>query len=67
MIQLFTTENMSQTYHQSEKLFREMDVWGSDKEGNVYVLLQNTSDKDAQIVLERLRKNGIIAKKKSIK
>ena len=67
MIQLFTTENMSQTYHQSEKLFREMDVWGSDEEGNVYVLLQNTSDKDAQIVLERLRKNGIIAKKKSIK
>lgn len=53
--------SMTDTYHQAEKIFREMDIWGSDEEGNLYVLLGNTSMQDARIVLDRLEKNGIRA------
>jgi len=56
------TRDMLETFHTAEKLFREMDIWGSDESGNLYVLLANTSEKDAKIVLERLDQNGIKAK-----
>ena len=40
-----------------------MDIWGSDEEGNLFVLLGNTSAQDAQIILDRLEKKGIVAEK----
>lgn len=63
VIKMQIVENMMNTYHKAEHLFREMDVWGSDKEGNLFVLLGNTSWQDAKIVLERLEKSGIHAEK----
>lgn len=56
-------KDMLDTYYKAEKLFREMDIWGSDEEGGLYVLLGNTSEQDVKIVLERLKKNKIEAKK----
>lgn len=56
-------EDMINTYHSVEKMFREMDIWGSDEEGNLFVLLGNTSAQDAKVILERLEKRGIVAEK----
>lgn len=59
----FEKQDMTGVYHSTEKLFREMDIWGCDADENLYVLLENTSAADADIVLERLKNSGFLAEK----
>ena len=44
-------------------MFREIDIWGMDERENLYVLLENTTEENAEYVRERLQKIGIKAEK----
>lgn len=63
LIRLQAGADWMQLYGKAKKAFRERDIWGSDEEGNLYVLLGNTNPKEAKKVLERLGSLGIHAGK----
>lgn len=63
IIRIEHSKDIVSTYHEAEKMFREMDIWGMDEKENLYVLLGNTSEQDAEVVLGRLKKGGIVAEK----
>ena len=59
ILKIVPKENMTEEYHKLENYFRSEDIWGMDWKKNVYVLLANTSEKEAEIALERLRKRNV--------
>lgn len=59
ILKIIPRENMTDEYHKLENYFRSEDIWGMDWKKNVYVLLANTSEKEAEIALERLRKRNV--------
>lgn len=63
ILRVWSEEDMQSTYDKAERLFRETDIWGSDEEGNLYVLLGNTAETDTLPVWERLRKSNIAVEK----
>lgn len=63
IIRIELSKDIVNTYQKAEKMFREMDIWGMDEKENLYVLLGNTSEQDAEVVLDRLKKGGIAAEK----
>lgn len=54
ILKIQSKQDAVETYHKAANLFRELDVWGMDRMGGLYVLLENTSKKDAKVVIERL-------------
>lgn len=63
IIKIHIVDDIMDTYQNAQKMFREMDIWGIDEKDGLYVLLGNTSEQEADIVLERLNKSGISAEK----
>ena len=63
IIRIYHSKDIIKTYQDAEKIFREMDIWGIDEKENLYVLLCNTSEQDAENVLVRLSQSGIKAEK----
>ncbi len=61
VLRLDTGLDLMEAYQKVGHMFRQMDILGTDDKGNLYVLLANTSDQDTGIVLERLKKNEIVA------
>lgn len=59
ILKLIPKESMTEEYHKLENYFRSEDIWGMDWKKNVYVILANTTEKEAQIALERLRKRNV--------
>ena len=59
ILKIIPKENMTEEYHKLENYFRSEDVWGMDWKKNVYVFLANTTEKEAEIALERLRKRNV--------
>ncbi len=59
ILKIIPKENMTEEYHKLENYFRSEDIWGMDWKKNVYVLLANTTEKEAEIALERLRKRNV--------
>lgn len=59
ILKIVPKDNMTDEYHKLENFFRSEDVWGMDWNKNVYVLLANTSEQEAQIALERLTKRNV--------
>ena len=49
ILKIIPKENMTEEYHKLENYFRSEDIWGMDWKKNVYVLLANTSEKEAEI------------------
>ena len=56
-------DDIAETYQRAKKMFREIDIWGMDERENLYVLLENTTQENAEYVRERLQKIGIKAEK----
>lgn len=59
ILKIVPKESMVDEYHKLESYFRNVDVWGMDWDKNVYVLLTNTSEEEAQMAMERLKKRNI--------
>ena len=59
ILKIIPKENMTEEYHKLENYFRSEDIWGMDWKKNVYVLLAKTTEKEAEIALERLRKRNV--------
>lgn len=59
ILKIVPKDNMTDEYHRLENFFRSEDVWGMDWKKNVYVLLANTTEDEAQIALERLKKRNV--------
>ena len=49
------------TYLSVENLFREVDVFGTDDRGRLFVLLLNTSESDCNLVTKRLAEKNVTA------
>ena len=63
LLKICGVDDITETYQRAEKMFREIDIWGMDEKGNLYVLLENTTQENAEYVRERLQKIGIKAEK----
>lgn len=59
ILKIVPKENMVDEYHRLENYFRSVDIWGMDWEKNVYVLLANTSEEEAEMAMERLKKRNV--------
>lgn len=51
--------SMVDEYHKLEDYFRNVDIWGMDWDKNVYVLLANSTEEEAQMAMERLKKRNV--------
>ena len=65
LLKMCGADDIAETYQRAEKMFREIDIWGMDERENLYVLLENTTQENAEYVRERLQKIGIRAEKVS--
>ncbi len=63
LLKMCGADDIAETYQRAEKMFREIDIWGMDERENLYVLLENTTQENAEYVRERLQKIGIKAEK----
>lgn len=63
LLKICGADGIAETYQRAEKMFREIDIWGLDERENLYVLLENTTQENAEYVRERLQKIGIKAEK----
>lgn len=63
LLKMCGADDIAETYQRAEKMFREIDIWGMDERENLYVLLENTTEENAEYVRERLQKIGIKAEK----
>lgn len=61
ILKLNTKTKVLDIYQKVENMFREMDIWGTDRKQELYILLGNTSEQDGNVVIERLEKIGITA------
>lgn len=59
ILKIVPRESMVDEYHRLEDYFRNVDVWGMDWDKNVYVLLANTSEREAERAMERLKKKNV--------
>ena len=63
LLKMCGADDIAETYQRAEKMFREIDIWGMDERENLYVLLENTTQENAEYVRERLQKIGIKVEK----
>ena len=63
LLKMCGADDIAETYQRAQKMFREIDIWGLDERENLYVLLENTTQENAEYVRERLQKIGIKAEK----
>ena len=64
VLRIVSDKNLLDTYQMVDKMFREVDVFGTDGKENLYILLDNTTPKDEEFVLNRLAGRGIEVEKK---
>ncbi len=59
ILKIVPRESMVDEYHKLVDYFRNVDIWGMDWDKNVYVILANTSEQEAQMAMERLKKKNV--------
>lgn len=61
LLRIQGTDALVEKYHRVESAFRDLDQFGSDARGNLYVLLSNASGADRHAILKRLAAQGVEA------
>jgi len=61
ILRLKITGDLVKTFERIDDFFRDTDMFGMDKQGNMFVLLGNASKEDEASIRERLAKHGVEA------
>ena len=61
ILRLKITGDLVKTFERIDDFFRDTDMFGMDKQGNMFVLLGNASKEDEASIRERLTKHGVEA------
>lgn len=62
LLELEVKEDIISTYNQVGVLFRDVDVFGTDGNGRLFVLLTNAYEDESKLVLNRMREKNVNAK-----
>jgi len=54
-------EDIQDLYSRVENIFRVTDSFGVGRDGDLYLLLNNTSEQDVPPILERMERRGVCA------
>lgn len=61
LLEIHVDGDLYSTYAKVENLFRDVDVFGTDGKGRLFVLLINTSESDCDMVRKRLAEKDVTA------
>ncbi|NLB20023.1 MAG: hypothetical protein GX829_04135, partial [Clostridium sp.] len=61
LLKILVINDIVQTYGKVSRFFREIDLFGMDGNGDLYVLLNYSSEEDEVLVVKRLNEKGVCA------